>query len=74
MDRPTAVHVTTRAIRLARRAADAGRDDLSRRAWALACRTAWRCGALSGTDRGASFILIDLPGRPAYVAYSPVEM
>lgn len=73
MNRATAVRTTTRAIRLARRAADNGHPAIARRAWLLACFTASKCGGLSGTVEGRNFILIDLPGKPNYVAYTPVE-
>lgn len=78
MDKNTAVNVTIRAVELARRAAGAGRVDLARRAWLLACYTCGKCGGLSGTTEGRAFILVDRGwnrhGNPKadYVAYAPI--
>lgn len=70
MDHRTAIDATTRAIRLSRRAADAGRTELARKAWMMACRSAFRCGGISGCSLGGHALLIQKDGKD-FVAYAP---
>jgi hypothetical protein len=49
--------LTIRAIRLSRAAAEAGRTERGRQAWAIACHYAFRMGGLSGCDATGGVIL-----------------
>lgn len=69
-NRITTFNHTLRAVHLARRCAKRGDINRARRAWALACEYAWRCGGLSGASTGGKMLIVTHSGG-TYTASAP---